>query len=1414
MAMQIDERSEGGYWRPREWRPRGTVLIALFFLFIGGLFRPHRGTQKALSGTGDALAEGNDGTAAPIESWQRRLLGRHRRPITAMAANPADGGFATASDDAVIQVWKPAAVDSPAVITTDLTVGGIDALAYGRGGHWLAAAGFRRVEIFDVRSLEMVTSVDSRDVAQLRSVAFTPDGNTLIAGDVFGVVLVWSLKDGKARGHFKAHAEDVTALAVSPDGRFMATGSQDKSLRLWNLRTLKLEREIGRHDWSIAALAFHPDGKRLVSAGGDAIKVWNLATGSTERTFTAVHEITSLSLDKTGSTVAVGVGPLVSFIKPRYAVQVFDLGSARELVHDEAFTGRVTGVAMSPGALLAGTDAGEVFGYLPSARPAPMAASDQRRSDTSEVPTPDLVVQTAHQGVVVDIAMSDDAHYVASVDSNGNVIIWDARSRTELRQIPGEASNFSQRVRFTLTGKLAAARGNTVGLWDVASGERLARWVAPAQDVKVALASNGLAAVTYSTDVLGDGRTDLVDLQNGAKVIATLPYSWARPVFAGDGGSVVLQIERHALGVFALDGHRVSRWDWPEEIAFLTEAPGPMIGVAGKAGLSIRSLPGGSEIARHPTPLALRDQDAVAVGAGMGLAIGYSRLGEGQHSELELFDLKKGLERCSGEGPENGFTAVAFAGNGRFVLGAALGGALLAWDAGSCRSAFLLRQEAVGAWQLLFGAHDDSQLFTLTEGSVVQWDLRRGAISDVLDGREELAPAVALLGSDWLLRERRDGQLLVAGLNKVKPAGGPLEGLADNFIPQLASAASPSGEWVAVDQQTNLGLWNARTGKRQCKLATDDVGLVTRIAFSRDGRLVAAGGSGKSVGVWEVNSCKILRSVPMDHARGVVFDAAGRRLFVTGMVPGAGGEGWHDEVAVFNLADGVKRTLLGQPPGAFLAVSPDGRVLASAGNFFVSRFSTDTLAPIGEPWKVPANVYAIAFSPNGQRLGLVCDDAQVRILDANDGQLVASLVRVGRSDNVVVTQGNHYFASPGGVRGVSFRFGDRAYPFEQFDLRLNRRDEVMKALGFADRALLDRWHRFAQERLADAHVDEKSPLLSPAIPRVSLDRPAPLSTETRTLRLGVTASAVGAPLDQLRVVVNGVPGERIDLSNRKEMHVDVAIDLDPGRNRIQISAFDHAGFESLKELADVECTAKKNPSRVFLLAVGIAAYPDQAQQLARAADDANQVYSLFAERGLCPDGAGRCVVLLDAKARADAIAEAATKLFKSAAPDDEVILFLSGHGFVQDDYRFATYDYDFATHQGGLSYRDLLGFFSHVRARRRLLVIDSCATAAGGSSATLEQGAADDERELLSYRMRDRGTRAGVVSFFGAQPLLTSGEDPKQGRFTRALLEGLRSGRTRVSKLSEFMSQAVRKETHGLQIPLIALIPEFDFEVL
>ncbi len=83
-----------------------------------------------------------------------------------------------------------------------------------------------------------------------KSLAFSPDGKTIVTGDSNGSIHLWNMNTGTQLHTYKeAHkGGQVTGLAFSPDGHILASSGWDGTVLLWNVDTGTLETEPLRED--------------------------------------------------------------------------------------------------------------------------------------------------------------------------------------------------------------------------------------------------------------------------------------------------------------------------------------------------------------------------------------------------------------------------------------------------------------------------------------------------------------------------------------------------------------------------------------------------------------------------------------------------------------------------------------------------------------------------------------------------------------------------------------------------------------------------------------------------------------------------------------------------------------------------------------------------------------------------------------------------------------------------------------------------------------------------------------------------------------------------------------------------------------------------------------------------------------
>ena len=191
-------------------------------------------------------------------------------------------------------------------------------------------------------------------------------GNSLTGND--DVVRVWDAT-GKERFTVPAGIGGTSALAFSPDGNFLVAGSYDTNLRAWSARNGELQRLVDELTVSMFAMTFSPDGKMLAAAGADRIvylldaKTWRI-----QRKIEGQPEmISAMAFSDDGKLLLTGGFSELTQQKP-VSLILWDVASGKQLRSMPA-PNRVASVAISPDnqlAASAGLDKNLAIWALPS----------------------------------------------------------------------------------------------------------------------------------------------------------------------------------------------------------------------------------------------------------------------------------------------------------------------------------------------------------------------------------------------------------------------------------------------------------------------------------------------------------------------------------------------------------------------------------------------------------------------------------------------------------------------------------------------------------------------------------------------------------------------------------------------------------------------------------------------------------------------------------------------------------------------------------------------------------------------------------------------------------------------------------------------------------------------------------------
>jgi WD40 repeat protein/transcriptional regulator with XRE-family HTH domain len=258
---------------------------------------PHPAPVTGISFGSQGHTIATSSTDAAVRLWELSgpVLTGSTDAVFNVAFSPDRHTIVAASRDETIRLWNVSDLRRPVPLGPAITdaSGGepfAGTVALSPDGRTIAI-GTRTgpVQLMDISVPEHPVSLGpslTGPTKLIETVAFSPDGNILVAAGDDTKTYLWDLTDrGKPTPLATIGEPGGTALvfsvAFSPDGHYLAAASSDASARLWDITDPTRPRPLGQpltgFTGYVYSVAFSPDGDTLaVSSADKTIRLWDV----------------------------------------------------------------------------------------------------------------------------------------------------------------------------------------------------------------------------------------------------------------------------------------------------------------------------------------------------------------------------------------------------------------------------------------------------------------------------------------------------------------------------------------------------------------------------------------------------------------------------------------------------------------------------------------------------------------------------------------------------------------------------------------------------------------------------------------------------------------------------------------------------------------------------------------------------------------------------------------------------------------------------------------------------------------------------------------------------------------------------------------------------------------------------------
>jgi WD40 repeat protein len=947
----------------------------------------------------------------------------------------------------------------------------------------------------------------------------------------------------------------------------------------------------------------------------------------------------------------------------------------------------------------------------------------------------EIKTNSGHSNIVEKLALSKDGSLLVSVSWDKTVKVWDTRTARELRTIyPAGYLNVPNAVAVSPDNKLiiTGSKYGSFQVYDLLSGKAITEIKTGSLESihNIEFSPDGKKIIISAGSSLSDDKAYLAEWDVGTwkeirkyeGVKGSVNYCSYSPdgkmlvansgymifgieiiLWSTETGAVIKKFTGHRSDIycadFSHDGKYIASAGKDHQLILWNIETGKYLWLSKPDNRLLRSL-------------VFTPDDKYILAGGDG-------------GKINIIDINTGKLVRQIKGHDDAINDIKISGDGKRIYTASYDSTIKIWDFNTGIEVKTIAGSNDGIdW--LFNIESTGETYILYYNEIKIWDLSK------LEIKKRIIP-----DKDFptLVSHSRDGKLLAFSNSKyqVKFVNNETDKVVNildigrSFF--FADISPDRSMFSATGADSNIYVRDIITGAVKMKFHTDD--KFTCAYFADNKTLVFERKANNSINLLEIETGKITYT-DNSVTPQLTYRILANSNKIVGVSTGASKYEWslltkeRKSEWFFSLDRDIKSSEISYDGKKFISltdkkikvldIATNNVLMEVSGNFSYMNW----VMPLSDPDKFAVGSHSGEFA----------------VYDIKTKKKILSLYT--RDPEWIAIAPDGYFSGSAECNEmVSMVKGNTITSVDQYALKLNRPDILLKRMGNKDIELQNHYYNQYKKRLKKAGIDETMINTGAQLPVAEIKS---IIEGDKNIKMKLSFSVNSGELKSYNIYVNNVPlyGKGKEVSG-KMAELDETFELCSGENKIEVSCMNNSGAESYRPLW-FSFIPEEVKGDLYFIAFGVSKYMNQNFNLHYADKDAMDLEALLKNENISNYKNIHTKVYINEAVTVSAVKDAKSFL-KDAKPDDTFILFIAGHGIHDND---ADATYYFLTHEAVLDSLALTAadfdmiedLLQNIQPRKKMLFMDTC-----------ESGEKDDntdnsvQKSDLGYNVETRGLK-------------------------------------------------------------------------